>query len=196
MDKISIDTADLERARSDLNSLANEMPHVAVRALNKAMTGVKTDIVSIIRDNYNYKATALRKRITITKATRTNVRGFVQSKGGPVHLTDITGTRQTKKGISVDVRKDTGRRLIPRAFKASGRHSGKEIVFRREGDPPGQTARLVSRYPIRAITTAHPEVLYNAPHNWAKIQSKAAERLDTNIEREIDAEFRKQQGKW
>ncbi len=191
-----IDDKELERARRDFQRLADEMPHVAVRALNKAMTGVKTDMVTIIRTDYNYKAAALRKRMSIAKATRQNIRGHVQSKGGPVHLTDITGTRQTKQGVTVDVRKSTGRRLIPRAFKASGRMSGKEIVFRRKGDPPGQYAILVPRYPIEAITTAHPEVIYNAPHNWAKIADAARDRLDTNIQREIDAEFRRQQGKW
>ncbi|WP_028575030.1 phage tail protein [Desulfonatronovibrio hydrogenovorans] len=193
---ISISSDDIRSAQRDLNYMANEMPWVAVRALNKAMTGVKTDLVSIIRERYNYKAAALRKRITIAKATRQNIRGHVQSKGGPVHLTDITGTRQTKKGISVDVRKSTGRRVIPRAFKASGRISGKQIVFRRQGDPPKQISRLVPRYPIQAITTAHPEVLYNSPENWTRIQTEVARRLDTNIQREIDAEFRKQQGKW
>lgn len=194
MESISIDSADIERAKDDLNRLTNEMPHVAVRALNKAMTGVKTDMVAIIRERYNYKAAALRKRISITKANRQNIRGIVQSKGGAVHLTDIAGTRQTKKGITVDVRKDTGRQLIPRAFlQMSG---GKKIAYRRVGDPPGQIAKLVGRYPIQAITTAHPEVLYNAPDNWARVSQASADRLDTNIQREIDAEFRKHQGKW
>ena len=36
----------------------------------------------------------------------------------------------------------------------------------------------------------------NAPENWAKIQTAAATRLDTNITREIDAEFRRLEGKW
>ncbi len=192
----TVDTSELERASRDLDALANEMPWVAVRAINKAMVGVKTDMKGVVRERYNYKASALEKRMSISRATRARIEGYIQSKGELVHLTDITGTRQTARGVMVNVRKDTGRQLIPRAFISHGQHSGKRIVFRRKGSPPGQIARLVPRYPIVAVSTAHPEVIYNAPENWAKIAVKTAERLDTNIARETDAEFRRQAGKW
>ena len=191
-----INVHDLGRVKDDLAELSREMPHVAVRAINKALTGVKTDMKKLVREEYNYKAATLDKRMTATKATKANLTGIIVSKGGAVHLTDIAGTRQTKAGVSVDVRKSTGRKVIPRAFIATGRNSGKQIVFRRKGSPPGQHARLVSRHPIEAMYTAHPEVIYNAPHNWARIQVAAADRLDTNIQREIDAEFRRIEGKW
>ena len=184
--------ADLARAQRDLSLLAEEMPHVAVRALNKAMTGVKTDMKAIVRADYNYKAATLESRMSISKATRARIEGHIQSKGGRVHLTDITGTRPTAKGVSVNVRKITGPKLIPRAFIRMGRHSGKKIVFRRAV----VGGEMVGRYPIEVRDTAHPEYIYNAPHNWAKIQTKAAERVDTNIAREIDAEFRRRQGAW
>ncbi len=198
-----VDTKDLERAKQDFKALAEEMPNVAVRALNKAMTGVKTDMKNIVREHYNYKASTLDSRISISKATRARIEGHIESKGEGVHLTDISpgGPSQTKQGITVSVKKSTGRRLIPRAFKAPGRRSGKEIVFRRPGSPPGQHAMLVPRYgpmpPVLDVfRTAHPEVIYNAPENWARIADAAAKRLDDNIAREIDAEFRRQEGKW
>jgi hypothetical protein len=199
----------LKDLQKDLDRLANEVPNVAVRVINKATTGVKTDLVAIIRDRYNYKAAALRKRLTIAKATRSSIQGHVQSKGGTVPLTDITGTNQTQRGVSVNVKKDTGRQLIPRAFIARGRGSGKLIVLRRPGDPRGQYASLYPRYGPKGsggkpgsrarldwFDTAHPEVLYNAPENWARISDSAKQRLDTNIQRELDAELRKVQGKW
>ena len=182
----------LDQVQADLRQLAGEMPHVAVRALNKTMTGVKTDMVNVVREGYNFKAGALKKRMRISKANRASIQGYVQSKGRPMHLTDIAGTRQTKSGVSVNVRKSTGRQLIPRAFINVGRNSGKKLVFRR-AEEGGQ---MVARYPIEARYAPHPEHVYNAPHNWAKIQGKAAERLDKNIGREIDAEFRKLEGKW
>ena len=201
---------DLAQAQRDLQRLSYEMPAVAVRAMNKAMTGTKTDMKAVVRADYNYKASTLHKRMSISKANRARIQGHVQSKGGPVALTDIAGTRPTKKGVSVNVRKSTGRQLIPRAFIQPGKHSGKLIVLRRPGKPRGQHATLWGRYgpegsggkpgskkaTLDAFYGPHPETLYNTPRNWAKIQTKAAERIDTNIEREIDAEFRKQQGKW
>ena len=194
--RTEINVKDLDKVKDDLEDLAREMPNVAVRAINKSLTGVKTDIKAIIRDGYNYKAGALDKRMTADKATRVRIEGRIISKGGAVHLTDIAGTTKGPRGVTVNVRKDTGRKLIPRAFIASGQRSGKKIVFRRVGDPPGQHAKLVGRRPIEAFYTGHPEVIMNAPENWAKIQTAAATRLDTNITREIDAEFRRLEGKW
>ena len=192
----TIELKDLETTKKALEDLASEMPHVAVRAINKSLTGVKTDIKTIIRADYNYKAGALDKRMTATKATRAKIEGRIVSKGGAVHLTDIAGTAKGPRGVTVNVKKSTGRKLIPRAFVAHGQRSGKKIVFRRVGSPPGQHAKLVGRHPIEAFYTGHPEVIMNTAENWAKIQTAAATRLDTNIEREIDAEFRRLEGKW
>ena len=204
-----INVHDLENVKTDLETLAREMPNVAVRAINKALTGTKTDVKSIIRAEYNIKAGALDTRMTANKATKANISGSLVSRGGPTHLTDIAGTNKTARGISVNVRKSTGRQLLPRAFKAAGRNSGKEIVLRRPGKPRGQHANLWGRYGppgsggkvgsqarLDTFYGPHPEILMNAPENWAKIQTAAAQRLDTNIEREIDAEFRRLEGKW
>ena len=81
------------------------------------------------------------------------------------------------------------------------------MVMRRPGDPSGQYANLYPRYGppgsgsgprgrLDVFYAPHPEHVFNAPHNWAKISDAAAKRLDTNIAREIDAEFRKQEGLW
>ena len=206
-----VDTSDLQRAQRDLASLANEMPNVAVRALNKAMTGVKTDSKSVIRDAYNIKASTLDKRFYVKRATRNDISGYVRSMGYHVGLTsDLSvSTSQIKTGVSVNIKKATGRQLIPRAFIQPGRNSGKLIVLRRPGLPRGQHENLYARYgppgsaggagsraTLDAFYGPHPEILYNAPENWAKIQKHAADRIDTNIEREIDAEFRRMDGKW
>lgn len=187
-----IDVDDLTAAQLRLQELARKTPYVAVRAVNKAMTGVKTDMVKVARADYNYKATALRKRMSIQKANIHNIYGYVQSKGGQVHLTDISGTKQIKKGVSVNVKKSTGRQIIERAFIAPGKNSGKDIVFSRVK----LNGKLVPRYPIKAISTAHPEVIYNTKDIWKKLSDAAADRINTNVDREIDAEYRKEAGKW
>ena len=209
---------DLAQAQKDLQRLSYEMPAVAVRALNKAMAGTKTDMKNVIRAEYNIKAGVIDERMSIRKANRAQIQGHIQSKGKHIGLTSDLSTPAKQpgaltakgrkssafgagQGVVVNVKKSTGKQVIPRAFIRPGRGSGKLIVLRRPGDPPGQIDNLVGRYArssprLDAFYGPHPETLYNAPHNWAKIQSKAAERLDTNIEREIDAEFRKQQGKW
>ncbi len=187
-----IDTSDLEKAYKRLQELGRKTPVIAVRSINKTLPGVRTDMVSFIRKDYNYKATKIRKRLSLEKASIRNISGYVQSKGRLFHLTDVVGTRQNKKGVSVNVRKKTGRQLLKHAFIAHGKTSQKKIVFirTRKGE------KLVSRYPIQAISTAHPEVIYHQPEMWNKIKVSAAERLDKNIKREIGAQYRREQGKW
>ena len=220
-----ITVADLEELKHDLEALGKQMPSVASRAINKAMQGTKTDVKAIIRAAYNIKAGALDKRMVIAKVSPRNLNGNVTSSGGGLHLTDIANTREGARGVIVNVKKDTGNQLIPRAFIAadsgrrmastgetymrSGGGSGKTMVLRRPGKPRGQHANLWGRYGppgsggkagssarLDAFYGPHPEVIMNAPENWAKIQTAAATRLDTNITREIDAEFRRLEGKW
>ena len=209
MSTVIIRSQDIQTARRSIAELAEEMPHVAVRALNKAMTGVKTDAKAIIRQEYNIKAGALDKRISIRKATRQNITGVVTSKGSAIHHIDIAGTRQGKSGVSVNVKKSTGSQVLPRTFLAPGTRSGKMIVLRRPGKPRGQHATLYGRYGppgsggkvgsrarLDSFVGPHPEVLMNAPHNWAKIQLAASNRLDKAIGSEMDAELRRLAGQW
>lgn len=208
-----VDTKDLRQVQEELQELSGQVPHVAVRALNKAMKGTKTDMVAIVRESHTFKATALRKRLKINRATRADISGSVESRGNPIHLTDMAGTRQTKKGVTVNVKKDTGRQLIPRAFKAKSKTSGKEMVLRRPGKdtyssyqdmygrygPAGTGGTVMKRGRTATLLwfpAPYPESVYNTPDTWAKVEDAAAKRLDENIGREIDAEFRRLEGKW
>jgi len=195
--KATVEGQELERAQRDLKNLAREQPKVASRALNKSLTGTKTDMKKVIREDYSFKARALEKRINVKKANKGRLNGHILSKGKPVHLTDLAGTKQTKKGVKVNVKKSTGRQLIPSAFIRKGKYSGKKIVLQRTDDP-GKSRRTEPsyRYPVKAIYAPHPEILYNEDHNWTKIQDAAAKRIDKNMAREQDAELRKQIGKW
>lgn len=209
MSTIIIRSQDIQTARRSIAELAEEMPHVAVRAINKAMTGTKTDTKAIIRLEYNIKAGALDRRISIRKATRSNITGVITSKGPAVLHVDITGTRKGSKGVIVNIKKSTGSQVLPRTFLAPGIRSGKLIVLRRPGAPRGQYATLYGRYgppgsggkvgslaTLDSFAGPHPEVLLNAPGNWAKIQVAASNRLDKAIGSEMDAEIRRLAGQW
>jgi hypothetical protein len=197
--QVKLDKTSLSQTKLMLDGVKDGFPKVFSRALNKTAANTKTAMVTLVRRDYNYKAAALRKRISINKATYANLTASIKSTGTNVHMTDITGTRQTKKGVSVNVKKSTGIKLIPRAFKASGRQSGKDIIFRRPGDPRGQHAKLYGRYGppgsggktgsrarLDTFSAPHPEIVYNTPENWAKLQKDAGEKLNTNFAHEVD----------
>lgn len=182
--EIRLDEASLREAEHMLDGIKGGMDLVRMRAINKTATGVRTDMVTLIRTEYNYKAAAIRKRISIKKATKTSLGASVESKGTQVHLTDVAGTRQTKKGVSVDVKKSTGRHVIPHAF-INTVPGGKKIVMIRKRDASRESG-YVARYPVEDRRASHPEVVYNTDENWKTLSGKANERLQKNFEHEVD----------
>jgi hypothetical protein len=181
--RLEISKSDLVNARAALIGVEKGFPVALRRAINKTVDGVKTDMISLVRDRYNYYRAIVSNRIKKNKASNTRFKASVVSSGPGVHLTDIVRTRQTAKGVSVDVKKETGRKVIEHAFIAGGRHSDKQIVFIRE---LGENNKRVPRTPIRALYAPHPEVVMNVPNNWKMLQRQADERLDVNFNHEVD----------
>ena len=139
-------------------------------------------MVEVAREAYNYRAAAARKRISIKRASYSKLEASTKSVGPGVHLTDMLGTRQISTGLSVDVKKSTGRQKIKHAFKNKGTKSGKIIAFRLVVE----AGKRVPRYDIKALYAPHPESVYNTPENWKVLQAKASERLNKNFDHEID----------
>jgi hypothetical protein len=180
---IRFEKKDLEDVKKLLADVKNGFPKAFSRALNKSATGTRTDMVNLARREYNYRAAYVRDRTSVNKATYSRLTASVESVGPGVHLTDMLGTRALKKkGVSVNVKKSTGKEVLSHAFIAHGRNSGKEIVFERaleNGTPVG-------RYDIVALYAPHPELVYNSKDNWAELNAGARKRLDVNLDHEVD----------
>ena len=196
---IRMNKEDLQNAQRMLWSIENGFPKAYARALNKTATSVRTEMVKLIRDDYNYKVAAIRKRIVIKKAYPTDLRCSLISAGRHVNLTDIAGTNRTKKGVTVNVKKSTGRKLIPRTFIRRGVHSGKEIVLRRPGNPRGQHEKLWGRYGpagsggkqgskarLDSFYATPVETIYNTESNWARLRKRADHHLKDHMAHETE----------
>lgn len=197
--QVRLSESDIKAAKRALIFVEDGFPKAYARALNKSATSVRTDMVGLVRKEYNYKAAAIRKRIEIRRATRADLSASLYSSGRHVNLTDIIGTRKTKKGVSVNVKKSTGRKLIPRAFINQGVKSGKRIVLRRPGNPRGQRKKLWARYGppgsggkvgsmarLDYFEAVPVEIIYNTPQNWARIQKKAGAHIKKHFAHEVD----------
>lgn len=199
---LKVDTQALADAQAMLANIENGFVRAYARALNTTVTGVRTDMVAMCRDDYTFKVAAVQSRTALEKATFSRLQASVSSTGKETHLTDFVGTNETQKGITVNIRKSTGRQLIPRTFKATVK-SGKEIILRRPGDPRGQHATLYGRYGppgsggkigsrarLDVFYGPHPEIIYNTPENWEKLKKQADERLTANFSTEVDGVLR------
>ncbi|MFZ6734732.1 phage tail protein [Undibacterium sp. Ji42W] len=122
MDKI---IADIERTKRDVVEKAT------VRALNKIIAQVKTGASRNIRDaGYNLKASDIKKGLSITRATASNLSAKVIASGRPIPLIKY-GARPTSKGVSVEVLH--GRKVLANAFIVT-MPSGHKGVYVRVGD--------------------------------------------------------------
>jgi hypothetical protein len=102
-----------------------------VRAINKVAAQVKTAASREIRNaGYNMKAAAIKKQITITKATSGRSVAVVRCSGRPIPLIEFSAT-MNKSGVTVNVK--NGRKSIQGAFIAT-MPTGHKGVFVRVGD--------------------------------------------------------------
>ena len=198
--EIRLDKTHLMKVQLMLYGMNNGFPRAFSRALNRTTSMTKTGMIKLARRDYNYKAGAIRKRIDVKKSTYKQLSASVKSSGRHLNMVDITGTRKTNKGLSVNVKKATGIKLLPRVFKAPGKHSGKEIALRRPGNPRGQHKVLYARYGppgsggkpgskarLDSFYPPHPELIFRTDENWAELQKTADQTLRSRLEHEMDA---------
>ncbi len=107
----------------------------------------RTRVVKDVKKVYNVKAKDLKKRIRtrIEKRSAGDVEWRMTVKGSPMSLTHF-GPRQTKKGVSVLIRKDESRKILAKTFVAKGQ------VFQRKGK---------GRLPIVAKKTLSAPQMFN-----------------------------------
>ena len=183
---IKINEADVINVRHMLDGIKKAGDKVFARALNKTLTGVKTDASAKIREELNATKKAVDATFKMQKAYPGQMMAAIHSTGRPIPLLGFTGTRQTKKGVSVLIKKGRPRKIIPGTFIATMK-SGHKGVFWRE--KVGN--RLASRLPIsERFSSRVPDILENEPVMKDVLQ-KADDRLHKNLEHELNYELSK-----
>lgn len=128
---VQVDQSDILAVERALVGIKNGAPKVLTRAFNKTTTGTRTDITDEVAKVLNITKKVIRERVVIKKATWANLTAYVERTGDPVPLSLFSGTRQTMKGVSVQVKRAGSRGILRHAFIAT-MNSGHIGVFRRE----------------------------------------------------------------
>lgn len=127
------DRLNVEKMLSGLKGMGNR---VTMRAVNKTLSGVRTDASAAIRVEVTAKKAAVDDTFKISKASEANLSAYIASTGKPLALIDYS-SRQTNKGVSVQVRKDRTRKVIPGTFIASMKSGHKGVFWRRWHETSG-----------------------------------------------------------
>lgn len=190
-DFIQIDSWGAEEALEEMQNALEHVKGGALKSMRRALTktaqGVRTDSIRKVREEFKIAASELRKKTSVKKSLsgdHPNVEvKFSDRKSVPLSKYDIrpripasVGGRLPKKGVSVQVKKTSGRKVIDGSFVAEMK-SGHIGVFERvRGDS----------LPIRELYSASSihELLHE--DNKQDIRDQAEERLLKNAIREAD----------
>lgn len=180
-----------------LNEFGKQAPKMLAHAINRTGTGSVTGsgtgglITTIAREVaaiLNLTQSFIKsKGITYDKATITDTSAAVHVSGKPIPIIQFSNVRlesSKAKSIIVRIKKSTGSQRLSHAFvvKTKSNHRG---VFTRVKSGAG----YVGRYPIKEIyTSSIPEVLGDDPV-LDKVTIDLSDKLDANIEHEIDYEL-------
>ena len=124
----------------EVKKLVDEKVYIKAskRALKESVRKFKSGIIKDVRQRYNVKTSMLKSKMKERYGYIGREYAWqLQIASRPLSLTHF-GARQTKKGVTVKIKKDRGRKLIPHAFLALNQ------VFIRE---------TKKRLPIKALKT-------------------------------------------
>jgi hypothetical protein len=208
---LEIDSATLANVQAVLIGVKNGASRVISRAVNKTLYGVRTDAVNEISKDITPTKTKIRKTFVVNKTTISSLKGKVFSVDKPHGLIHYQ-PRQTKKGVSVKVKRKGKRTLIPGAFIARVKNA--DNVFWREWHGPKRSPRTAwrsggrsggryeatfpysampkkYRFPIHRLTGPRFTDIFGNPKVMAEILKLANVRLDKNISNQLDYELSK-----
>ncbi|GGX01509.1 phage tail protein [Undibacterium macrobrachii] len=162
-----------------INELHSDVATKATaRALNSVMAQAKTAMSREIRAKFVLSAAKVNESLKINKAVAKGglfeMEASLESpsqRGRSLNLINF-GARQTKKGVSIKISRDGGRKLIPGAFIGNGGRT----VFKREGK---------ARLPIKALQTIDVAQMFNVKTINKAVVDAINDRFPVIFDREV-----------
>lgn len=113
---VQVDPGDIAKVKLMVGALGKASGKVIQQSVNRTLTGVRTDSTNEVAKVITPTKKAIRSSMTINKMTAKDGRASVDCKGKPLNLIHFKA-RQTNKGVTIQVLKKSGRKLVPHAFK-------------------------------------------------------------------------------
>jgi hypothetical protein len=197
MAQVKIDQGKLDEISTILRDIENGAARALMRAINRVLAGVKTDLSTETRKILNLKKARVDQDIHTRQASLNRMTASVVSQGRTVGLATFTGTREVRKGVSASVRKDRPRKIIPRAFLATLRHGNVQAAWRKWHDAPAKPVRpagdkyygkLPKKYRLPMATLYGPRIqdIQDDYGVIEPVQAKAWDRLRARLDHEVN----------
>jgi hypothetical protein len=121
----------LDELKTRFNLTDLQVKQIGSAAINRSLTTVSSRVIKRIADVINLRQKDIRDSITIRKASYDELVGTIEINRVPIPMFDFIGTRETSKGVSVQVLRNGPRELLTTTFFAT-MDSGHIGVFERE----------------------------------------------------------------
>ena len=129
-------TDNIEQAEQLMDAFGSQGARGVSRAINRAVMGIRTDVVKVVRRDYNVKAAVVRRGLKVRQARGKALEGAAIVSGSRIPLIQFRArpaTPDAKRppgGVSVHVK--SARKAVRHAFIAQ-MGSGHIGVFQRQG---------------------------------------------------------------
>jgi len=181
-----------------LSSLEQTLnPDIINKAITRALNRAAKSAVVIgsrkIREIYNIKAVDIKKAVKIRKATLRNTEAELQITGEPIPF-KYFGAKQTRKGVTVRIKKTEPRKLIRSAFIGGylpiKQKKGKYKPIKRVSWGGGHVYKRQGKkwLPISKLVATHITIpdLFRSPKIWPNIQRKIHETFQKEFWRNYE----------
>lgn len=163
--KVTIDGSDMRTMARELGQTRKRLGRATVRALKRTATFWRKEFILMARQSYTLKSGRVRRaiRLSLPSATATGEKyeAVFKISGAPVALQDFQ-LSTTRKGVSVNVKRSTGRKQIRHAFQIrkinwsrglgrSGAQSSHGSMGRVSLIRAQEGGKRAARYPVESI---------------------------------------------
>lgn len=161
-----------ELARS-VGRVPRGMELVVIRALNRAITATRDEATSIIRETYAAPARDVKSTMYVRKATRSYKVAILKAWGRMSIPLIRWNARQTKKGVTVIIRKGEGRKLVA---TSKGQRVG---AFVAKGQVMARVGK--ARLPVRRLYGPSFLAVLTQPETRSRLQARAEDVFRTRV---------------
>lgn len=183
---------DVRQIQRQLDHLAEEVQNRAIAAaLNKTADKARAEMKRQITGEFAIKASDVGAQLRISRARAKGnmliaVMEALPRRGGRrSRNVALFRARQTSKGVTVQIKRSSGRKLIPGAFIGNG---GRTVFQRVSGSTMASRAGSkgpLHRQEIKAIETIDVPQMFNTRRINAKVIAKITRDLPVEMERAI-----------
>ena len=147
----------------------------AVRALNRAATTVRAEAGRRIRERYNLRVSVIKDDLRLVRARRGSLESQVIARGAPIPLIEFGARQSRRAGLTVQVRRDRGRKRVRNAFIATMK-SGHRGAYARRGR---------ERLPIDELYSIGVPSMFSQREILRALRGVATQRFATELAREL-----------